>query len=521
MQHQRHIKNNNQHERGAAAIGAAILVATAISVGAYVMNQASDNAEQAQQLLDDKNAALDTSFGALRRLSQVLQSGDVVVSGAPGSVGEFTAAAGRLAPIASGGTGWEPHPSKKNVLMLKTCSNSQLTEGENFDLPGGATVAAKCTARRSMVTTIRTAEVYDAGPAGGGLWALMHVNTDIGLTGDESDKAGLDLAIDIPDGTEAALAEVGDTCPYKDPALNPAGGPNYTQDFYLGGGRYHAGWIKLGYKNSYATNNVTAGSAWVGISNWKYVANSVGGHGYEWVAKNTATETIENWEFAVQGGYGGNWWHEAHLVIPKVSAGGDPSKCYWWVAARRRPYYGSGCFATGTQITMADGTHKAVETVTGGDFVLNPVTGGATKVARVSAGPEDLPMIRVTIGGKAVDVTTEHPFMTNDGLVRGDALKVGLEVLAAGGQMRPIESLETLAKSGARPMVYNLAVEGESNEYVQHMIEANGVTTGDLHLQEVLTHGKGAVVAVPPPITDVKNAISRLFGVNPETTSAH
>ena len=93
-----------------------------------------------------------------------------------------------------------------------------------------------------------------------------------------------------------------------------------------------------------------------------------------------------------------------------------------------------GCFALGTEITMADGTKKPIAVLNAGDMVRNPVTGKAMEVEAVVSGPEpDKHMYRIGYGGKSVVVTQTHPFQTKVGIQAAKHLRLGDKVLTASG----------------------------------------------------------------------------------------
>lgn len=141
-----------------------------------------------------------------------------------------------------------------------------------------------------------------------------------------------------------------------------------------------------------------------------------------------------------------------------------------------------GCFAEDTLIRMADGTERKVTELRKGDLVWNPVTSAPGKVLRLTVGPEEKPMLRFVVNGKAVDVTTGHPFMTTSGWKKAQDLRLNDMVKSSFGSFAAVESIEALPVGAELPNVYNLAVDGPQDD--DHFVMANGVVTGDLFVQE-------------------------------------
>ncbi|RYZ91519.1 MAG: hypothetical protein EOP04_00195 [Proteobacteria bacterium] len=149
-----------------------------------------------------------------------------------------------------------------------------------------------------------------------------------------------------------------------------------------------------------------------------------------------------------------------------------------------------GCFAENTQILFADGSIKPASAVRSGDWLWNPRLNQAQQVARVVAGPEQLPLVTVTAGGNEVVVTGEHPFLTSRGLVKAIDLKLG-EILVSGEQKVLVERIdfEKISIGQKAPIVWNFELVGTENED-EHYVSANGVMTGDLYLQKRLQNGR-------------------------------
>ncbi|HYX37888.1 MAG TPA: hypothetical protein VE954_32695 [Oligoflexus sp.] len=145
-----------------------------------------------------------------------------------------------------------------------------------------------------------------------------------------------------------------------------------------------------------------------------------------------------------------------------------------------------GCFQENTRIRMADGTDRPVRLIRQGDWVWNPRLQKPSRVARVIAGPEKFPLLRVTTTFGAVEVTGEHPFLTTSGLRKAHELLKD-EVIVNGSQAETVLEIVPLSQDAAEhPTVWNLSLEGSTLQDDEHYILANGIMTGDLLLQERL-----------------------------------
>jgi len=143
-----------------------------------------------------------------------------------------------------------------------------------------------------------------------------------------------------------------------------------------------------------------------------------------------------------------------------------------------------GCFDELTKIRMADGSDRLITRLRQGEFVFNPVTGRPSKIVKLTIGPEDKPLIHVTVGDSMVRVTDTHPFMTPAGWVMAKSLRKGEKILSAGREWRPVTQIEPGAKGR---VVVNLALEGDASQPDLHYVLADGVVTGDLVIQNMIS----------------------------------
>ena len=159
--------------------------------------------------------------------------------------------------------------------------------------------------------------------------------------------------------------------------------------------------------------------------------------------------------------------------------------CYICGCFRGGPTGNNGCFAPGMLITMGDKSQKAVEKITAGEFVWNPLLKKAVKVLRVIEGPEPLPLIKVGFGDTTVTVSQEHAMLTAGGLKPAKALNRKDRIYDQDGVLQAVTILEQLpVEEGQR--VINLALEFASGDINERMLLGNGIVTGDLSLQEQL-----------------------------------
>lgn len=142
-----------------------------------------------------------------------------------------------------------------------------------------------------------------------------------------------------------------------------------------------------------------------------------------------------------------------------------------------------GCLAKGTQITLSDGTKKAVEEFTGGEMVLS--SGEHKIVGATTMGNEWMPMHRIkTENGKEVFISGKHAVPTSDGMKLALNLKVGDELTTDEGPSK-IASIEN---EMYEETVHNFTVgeETHASEGVANMY-ANGILVGDLTSQQYYT----------------------------------
>ena len=144
-----------------------------------------------------------------------------------------------------------------------------------------------------------------------------------------------------------------------------------------------------------------------------------------------------------------------------------------------------GCFADSTKIRMASGADKLIGLIQKDEMVLNPITQMGLKVVEIIKGPEHNPMYDIIMGSQKVTVTQNHPFMTKSGIKAAKDLVGDDELLGADGNFYALQG-ETKLPLVDGQVVYNIRLEGESENPLDHMVLANQVVTGDLFLQRLL-----------------------------------
>lgn len=133
---------------------------------------------------------------------------------------------------------------------------------------------------------------------------------------------------------------------------------------------------------------------------------------------------------------------------------------------------GAGCFVAGTQVALADGTHKSIEDITIEDVVAT--SSGDQSVMRTYHIPY-AGLVYAFNGSEAYFVTPSHPFMTTAGWKSIDPTEtaketpdLAVEKLAVGDEiMKHDGTFFTITALEAKPVettVYNLDVNG-SHDY--------------------------------------------------------
>lgn len=146
---------------------------------------------------------------------------------------------------------------------------------------------------------------------------------------------------------------------------------------------------------------------------------------------------------------------------------------------------GSGCFSGDTMIRVAPDQYHPIHQFVPGMQVWNPLRKEATRIKRIVRGPEKKAMLQVWIGPKTLKVTNSHPFYGKKGLVEASELKVGMMIRNPEGDWARISRLQLYTPEESSE-VWNLELESADESIMSHALDANGIVTGDLYLQEEL-----------------------------------
>lgn len=172
----------------------------------------------------------------------------------------------------------------------------------------------------------------------------------------------------------------------------------------------------------------------------------------------------------------------------------EETPLYNFILDNNRSYYadgylvhnkGSSCFVSGTQVTMADGSTKAIEKIKIGD-VLQGETGDNTVIEydRPLLGDRKL----YAINGTKAFVTAEHPIKTKAGWKSFDPaataaeedteapdvtqLEIGDEILMLDGTFTKVESIDT-TEGSADQELFNFDMDGDNTYYADGMLVHN------------------------------------------------
>lgn len=130
-----------------------------------------------------------------------------------------------------------------------------------------------------------------------------------------------------------------------------------------------------------------------------------------------------------------------------------------------------GCFHKDTLIKMADGSTKKVSEIQIGDFVL---TNDHRSVAVTESykGNEEMLICIKTETGRILQVTENHPVLTEHGKIKACNLVISTKVYTESG----LEKIEDISLVPYNDLVYNLDCDGA-------LLIANGIIAGDFICQ--------------------------------------
>jgi len=145
-----------------------------------------------------------------------------------------------------------------------------------------------------------------------------------------------------------------------------------------------------------------------------------------------------------------------------------------------------GCFTPNTQIKMANGSLKLASDIHENDYVFNPHYRTGIRVRKVVKGPEKKSLYEVKTSAGKVEVTEDHPFLTDRGWIQAMSLKKG-DKLLGDGKPKLVGQVKKLKYQGPQD-VWNFELDTE--DPMAHVVVANGIPTGDLVTQLELKRPK-------------------------------
>lgn len=145
---------------------------------------------------------------------------------------------------------------------------------------------------------------------------------------------------------------------------------------------------------------------------------------------------------------------------------------------------GTGCFDPETKIRSIEQREIPIRLLVKGDKVFNPLNKKFMEVEELVAGPEELPLVELTLEGKSVKVSSTHAFITKKGVKMAMDLSLNDELALEGGEaFHPIEKIALVLPVDKKQQVINLKLKTKSKNPKDHAVLANGLVSGDLFLQ--------------------------------------
>jgi len=143
----------------------------------------------------------------------------------------------------------------------------------------------------------------------------------------------------------------------------------------------------------------------------------------------------------------------------------------------------TGCFVEGTLLRTGEQAMTPVEKLMPKDTVLD-AKNRPRQVLRAVAGPEKEKVLYLTtVSGQRLGVSEGHPMMTARGLILARELTPADKLLRANGTYSELAGIERVLYT---KLVYNIALDGTESEVETHLLQSNGLITGDLVLQNSL-----------------------------------
>jgi len=143
-------------------------------------------------------------------------------------------------------------------------------------------------------------------------------------------------------------------------------------------------------------------------------------------------------------------------------------------------------FESTTLIKTKTGNKPIIDLNVDTDEVWNPVNQQWMKIARKTNSTVSGITYEITTNNGCVTVTANHPFMKMDGTILHASQLIEGDVIADGSSGDLVTKVAALAIEGTQ-VFHNLVFENATENVQDHFVEANGVVSGVLFLQDKVT----------------------------------
>lgn len=147
----------------------------------------------------------------------------------------------------------------------------------------------------------------------------------------------------------------------------------------------------------------------------------------------------------------------------------------------------SSCFHEETIIKTSNGAKMIKDIDLAADTIWNPVCKKWMGLSRRTVTLWQGDLCKIKTAENELITTDNHPFMLTNGLVlKAKNLEVG-DVLDNGNEGVVITAMETYTTQEYL-IVHNLVFKKAGIENIAHFVEANGIPSGTLHLQDKIAN---------------------------------
>ncbi len=234
------------------------------------------------------------------------------------------------------------------------------------------------------------------------------------------------------------------------------------------------------------TQNITVSSQFVAYGSFKNDTNNK----FDVSAKNgTLSQTIS---------------YSTSLTCNAGEQKIESANCYAYIYQKRCDAYGNatwvlvsyyrncGCFAPESKITLEGGISERADRIVAGHAIWNPILKRSFLVDKVISGPEEERLLEIGYSDRKVQVSSKHVFFTKNGLKQARALTRKDSILGSDGIYHRIDTLKQVTYK-SNQTVYNFILKTDSirdaNSPEAHVIQSDGIVTGDFSLQTLLDKG--------------------------------